>query len=41
MAVDIFNSRTQVQMLWCVLGLTAAVYKLSQAEGMGGQSYGT
>lgn len=41
MAVDIFNSRTQVQMLWCVLGLTAATYKLSQAEGMGGQSYGT
>jgi O-antigen ligase len=28
MAVDVFNSRTQVQMLWCVLGLTAAVYKV-------------
>lgn len=30
MAVDVFNSRTQVQMLWCVLGLAAAVYKLSR-----------
>lgn len=29
MAVDIFNSRTQVQMLWAVLGITAAVYRLS------------
>jgi len=32
MAVDIFNSRTQVQMLWCILGLVAAVYKLSHQE---------
>ena len=31
MMVDVFNSRTQVQMLWCVLGLTAAVYKLSRS----------
>ena len=30
MSVDVFNSRTQVQMLWCVLGLAAAVYKLSR-----------
>lgn len=41
MAVDIFNSRTQVQMLWCVLGLTAATYKLSRMESLGGQQYGT
>lgn len=27
MVVDIFNSRTQVQMLWIVLGLAAAVYQ--------------
>ena len=32
MGVDIFNSRTQVQMLWCVLGLVAAVYKMSHQE---------
>ncbi|WP_404306584.1 O-antigen ligase family protein [Neorhodopirellula lusitana] len=30
MMVDVFNSRTQVQMLWCMLGLAAAVYKLSR-----------
>ncbi len=32
MAVDVFNSRTQVQMLWCVLGMTAAVGKLAHHE---------
>ena len=31
MLVDIFNSRTQVQMLWLMLGLTAATYRLSQS----------
>ena len=30
MSVDVFNSRTQVQMLWCMLGLAAAVYKLTR-----------
>ncbi|MGE0757929.1 MAG: O-antigen ligase family protein [Pirellulaceae bacterium] len=29
MSVDIFNSRTQVQMLWLVLGLAAAVWRAS------------
>lgn len=32
MAVDIFNSRTQVQMLWVMLGLLAAVYHLARQE---------
>ena len=32
MLVDVFNSRTQVQMLWCVLGLSAAVYQISKAS---------
>lgn len=32
MGADIFNSRAQVQLLWCLLGLAAAVYKLSQQE---------
>ena len=32
MAVDIFNSRTQIQILWCMLGIAAAVYKLSHQE---------
>ncbi|MCU0718688.1 MAG: O-antigen ligase family protein [Pirellula sp.] len=41
MAVDIFNSRTQVQMLWCMLGLTAAIYKLSRVESIEGQAHGT
>ena len=36
MAVDVFNSRTQVQMLWCVLGITAAVYKLAKSDEIGG-----
>ena len=31
MLVDIFNSRTQVQMLWLMLGLAAATYRLSQS----------
>ncbi len=39
MAVDIFNSRTQVEMLWCVLGMTAAVYKLSHQEEFGGRAH--
>jgi hypothetical protein len=29
MAVDIFNSRTQVQMLWLMIGFAAASYRLS------------
>ena len=29
MLVDIFNSRSQVQTLWTILGITAAVYQLS------------
>lgn len=32
MAVDVFNSRTQVQMLWVVLGLSAAIYRLAVLE---------
>lgn len=32
MLVDIFNSRTQVQMLWIVLGLSAAVYRMARSE---------
>lgn len=32
MAVDVFNSRTQVQILWCVLGFSAAVYQLSRSS---------
>lgn len=32
MLVDIFNSRTQVQILWIVLGLVAATYRLSQSK---------
>lgn len=31
MLVDIFNSRSQVQLLWAVFGIAAAVYKLSHA----------
>lgn len=38
MAVDVFNSRTQVQMLWCVLGLTAAVYKVCHTHYFIGQA---
>lgn len=30
MFVDVFNSRTQVQMLWVILGLAAATYKLTR-----------
>lgn len=29
MLVDVFNSRTQVQILWVILGLSAAVYRLA------------
>lgn len=32
MLVDVFNSRTQVQMLWCVLGLAGAVYQFGFAR---------
>lgn len=32
MLVDIFNSLAQVQMLWFVLGLAAATYKLAQCD---------
>lgn len=32
MLVDIFNSRTQVQMLWVFLGLSAAICRLSQRD---------
>jgi O-antigen ligase len=32
MAVDIFNSRAQVQILWCTLGLVAAIYQISNQE---------
>ncbi len=32
MSVDIFNSRTVVQLLWVVLGITAAIYKLSLSQ---------
>ena len=32
MSVDIFNSRPQVQMLWAILGIVAAVYKLSNQD---------
>ncbi|WP_197172279.1 O-antigen ligase family protein [Novipirellula aureliae] len=32
LAVDIFNSRTQVQILWLLFGMSAAVYKLSNHE---------
>jgi O-antigen ligase len=34
LAVDIFNSRTQVQILWLVLGLVTAVYRTAQPEWM-------
>lgn len=30
MAVDIFNSRTQVEMLWVILGMLAATYRLAE-----------
>lgn len=32
MAVDVFNSRTQVQMLWCVIGLAAAVFHRTRLD---------
>ena len=32
MAVDVFNSRTQVQMLWVILGISAAIYRLTVLE---------
>ncbi len=40
MLVDIFNSRTQVQMLWLFLGLAAATYRLAQTS-PGGQMQST
>lgn len=43
MLVDIFNSRSQVQTLWTILGITAAVYQLSLTSpsqlGRGGDSH--
>ncbi len=35
MFVDVFNSRTQVQTLWAVLGMVAAVYELGRQETLG------
>lgn len=32
MLVDIFNSRPQVQTLWAILGITAAIYQQSQVK---------
>lgn len=32
MFVDVFNSRTQVQILWVILGLSAAAWRLAQSE---------
>jgi O-antigen ligase len=33
MAVDIFNSRVQVQILWAVMGVVAAVYRITRLKG--------
>ena len=42
--VDVFNSRTQVQLLWVLLGITAAIYRISHQSSadrrLGGVNYG-
>lgn len=42
--VDVFNSRTQVQLLWIMLGITAAIYRVSRqslaSQRHGGRAYG-
>ena len=44
MSVDIFNSRIQTHLFWAILGITAAVWKLSQSAAERGKtdvSYGS